>query len=58
MYDGVNILRWNLKVEPFVVWCIIQMEKDTHGLGVVEDDMPSWGVVGKEICYCWLVLRL
>jgi len=51
-YDGANILRWNFEVEPFVVQWVVQMEEDTHKLGVIED------VVGKEMCCCQLVLRL
>jgi hypothetical protein len=39
MYDGADIPIWNLKVEPFVAWWIIQMEEDEHKLGVVEDHM-------------------
>jgi len=34
------------------------MEEDTHKLGVVKDHMSPWSVVGKEMCYCRLVLRL
>jgi hypothetical protein len=34
------------------------MEKNTHRLGVVEDHMPPLGVVGKEMCYSILMLRL
>ncbi len=34
------------------------MEEHTHELGMVEDHMPPWGVIGKEMCYCRLVLRL
>jgi hypothetical protein len=49
MYDSANISRWNFEVEPFVVWWVIQMEKDTYGLGVVKDHMPPWGVAGKEM---------
>ncbi len=55
-YDGANVLRWNLKVELFVVWWVVQMEEDTHELGVVKNHMPPWGVVGKEMCYCQLML--
>jgi hypothetical protein len=29
----VNVLRWNLEVESFVAWWVIQMEEDTHELG-------------------------
>jgi hypothetical protein len=57
-YDGANVPKWNLEVEPFVIQWVVQMEEDTHGLGVVKDHMSPWGVVGKEICYCWLELRL
>ncbi len=35
-YDGVNVPRWNLKVEPFDAWWVVQMEKYTHMLGVVK----------------------
>jgi hypothetical protein len=34
------------------------MEENTHRLGVVKDHMPPWGVAGKEMCWCWLMLRL
>jgi hypothetical protein len=34
------------------------MEEDTHMLGVVEDHMLPWGVVEKEMCCCWLMLKL
>ncbi len=57
-YDGVDVLKWNFEVEPFVAWWVVQMEEDTHKLGVVEDHMPPWGVVRKEMCCCQLVLRL
>ncbi len=45
------------EVEPFVVQWIVQMEEDMQGVAVVEDHISSWGVVGKEMCYCWLVLK-
>jgi hypothetical protein len=45
MYDGVNALKWNLEVEPFVAQWVVQMEENTHGLRVVEDHMPPWGVI-------------
>jgi hypothetical protein len=48
----VDVLRWNLEIEPFVVQWIVQMEEDTYGLGVVEDHMPLWSVARKEMCYC------
>jgi hypothetical protein len=32
------------------------MEEDTHGLGVVEDHMLPWSVVGKKMCCCRLML--
>jgi hypothetical protein len=38
-YDGVNILRWNLEVERFIVQQDIQREENTFVLGVVEDHM-------------------
>jgi hypothetical protein len=47
-----------LKVKPFVIQWIVQMEEDAHELEVVEDHMLPWGVVGKEMCYCWFMLRL
>jgi hypothetical protein len=56
-YDGANGPRWNLEVESLVVRWVIQMEEDTHGLGVVENHMSCSGVVGKKMC-CWFVLRL
>jgi len=34
------------------------MEEDTPELGVVEDQMLLWSVIGKEMCYCWLMLML
>jgi hypothetical protein len=34
------------------------MEENMFGLGVVEDHMPFWGVIGKEMCYCQLMLKL
>ncbi len=34
------------------------MEENMHGLRVVKDHMPPWGVVGKEMCCCRLALRL
>jgi hypothetical protein len=39
MYDGEDVLRWNFEVEPFVAWWIIQIEENTHKLGVVENHM-------------------
>jgi hypothetical protein len=38
-YDGVDVQRWNVEVEPFVAQQIVQMEENMHGLGVVEDHM-------------------
>jgi len=55
--DGVHAPKWNLEVEPFVAQWIIQVEEDTHGLGAIENHMPFWDVVRKEMC-CWLVLKL
>jgi hypothetical protein len=34
------------------------MEENTHRLGVVEDHMPPSSVVGKEMCFFRLMLRL
>jgi hypothetical protein len=38
-YDSVAAPRWNLEVEPFVARWVVQMEEDTHKLGVVEYHM-------------------
>jgi hypothetical protein len=38
-YDGANALRWNLKVEPFVVRQVVQIKENMYKLGVVEDHM-------------------
>jgi hypothetical protein len=57
-YDGVNISRFHLEIEPSIARWIVQMNKDMHNLGVVGDHMLPWGVVGKGGCYCQLVLRL
>jgi hypothetical protein len=38
-YDGVDALKWNLEVEPFVAQWVIQMEENMHKLGVREDHM-------------------
>jgi hypothetical protein len=57
-YNGENVPRWNLEVESFVARWVVQMEEDMHGLGVVEDHMPPWGVISKEMCCCQLVPRL
>ncbi len=27
---GVNTLRWNFKIEPFVAWWVVQMKEHTH----------------------------
>jgi hypothetical protein len=37
-YDGVNILKWNVEDEPFVVLCV-QKEGDVLVLRVVKDHM-------------------
>jgi len=34
------------------------MEEDTLELGVIKNHMPPSGVVGKEMCYCQLMLSL
>lgn len=26
-YDGVNILKWNFEVKPFVVWYVVSIKK-------------------------------
>jgi hypothetical protein len=57
-YDGANILRWYLKIKPFVAQWIIQMKEDMHKLGAIGDHMSPWAVVGKGRCYCQFVLRL
>ncbi len=49
-YDGVDASRWNLEVEPFVVRWIIQTEKNTHKLRMIEDHMSPLGVAEKERC--------
>jgi len=38
-YDGVNILKWNVEDEPFVVLCVVQKEGDVLVLRVVKDHM-------------------
>jgi hypothetical protein len=38
-YDGVDALKWSLEIEPFVARQVVQMEENTHKLGVVEDYM-------------------
>jgi hypothetical protein len=56
-YDGVDAMRWNLEVELFVALWVVQMEKDMHTwVGVVENHMPPWSIIGKEMC-CWFMLR-
>jgi len=57
-YDGEDTPRWNLEVEPFFVQWIVQMEEDTHKLRMVKDHMLPSSVVGKEMCYCRLMLKL
>jgi hypothetical protein len=49
-YDGGNTLKWNLEVEPFVVWWVVEMEKDTCELRAIEVQMSPWGVTRMEIC--------
>jgi hypothetical protein len=44
-YDGANIPRWNLEVEPFITQWVTQMEEYMHGLGVVKDHMLPWGII-------------
>jgi len=57
-YDGVDVQRWNVEVEPFVAQQIVQMEENMHGLGVVEDHMSPWGVARKVMCYYQFIVRL
>jgi hypothetical protein len=38
-YDGVDALKWSFEIEPFVARQVVQMEENTHKLGVVEDYM-------------------
>jgi hypothetical protein len=38
-YDGVDISKWNLKVEPFVAQWIIQMKENMYELGGVKYHM-------------------
>jgi hypothetical protein len=53
---GANTPRWNLEIELFVARWVVQMEEDTHRLGVVKHHMSPWCVVGKEMCCCQHVL--
>ncbi len=39
-YDGVDALKWSLEIEQFVAQQVVQMEENTHKLGVVEEYMP------------------
>jgi len=57
-YDGVNISRWNLEIEPFVAQWNVQMNENMCELRAIKDHMPPWGVAGKGRSYCQLVLRL
>ncbi len=56
-YDGVDVLRWNLEVKPFVARWIIQTKENTHKLGAIENHMSPWGVGGKGRC-CQFMLML
>jgi hypothetical protein len=55
-YDGVNVLRWNFEVKPFVARWIIQTKENTHKLGAIENHMLPWGVGGKGRCCCQFML--
>jgi hypothetical protein len=57
-YDGANILRWNLEVEPFVVWWVVHTKEDMCKLRTEGDQMPLWSVAWKGRCYCQLMLKL
>jgi hypothetical protein len=50
MYDGGDVLKWNLEIKPFVVWWVVQRKEDVCKLGVVEIHMPHWNVAGMKIC--------
>ncbi len=54
MYDGANTPKWNLEVEPLVVWWVVQMKEDFCELKAVGEHMPPWSVARKEKCYCQL----
>jgi hypothetical protein len=56
-YGGVKAIKWNLKVEPFVALMNCSNEKKHAWIGAIKDHMPPWGVVWKERCSCWFVLR-
>ncbi len=46
-YDGVDVMKWNPKVKPFVAHWIIQKEEDVHMLRAIEDCMLLWNVTKK-----------
>jgi len=54
-YDGVDAPRWNLEVELFIAWWVVQME-DMCELGVIGNHLPPLGVAGKGRYYCQFVL--
>ncbi len=57
-YDRADAPWYNLEVELFIAQWIVQMEEDMHGLRVVKYHILPWDVVGKEMCYCQIVLKL
>ncbi len=57
MYS-LNVLKWNLEVEPFVARWIVQTKEHKCKLKAIGDHMLPWDVVRKGRCYYWLVLRL
>jgi hypothetical protein len=54
----VNVLRWNLEIEPFVLCWVVQTKKNTRGLGAIKDHMLPSNVAKKGRCCCWFMLRL
>jgi hypothetical protein len=46
-YDGTNVPRWNLEIEPFIAQRIVEREENTPMLRVVENHKPPRNVVGK-----------
>jgi len=54
----VKTFECNIKDKLFVAQWVVQTEKDTHKLGIVEDHMSPWSVAKKGRCDCWLMLKL
>jgi hypothetical protein len=36
-YDGANVSKWKFEIEPFVAQWVVQMEKDMHEMGAIEN---------------------